>query len=91
MLKEWKAVILMLLIMPGACFDVASDRFEVVLKRERERPRPSLIRACRLLFGGEFMGLAWLRAANTGLGFSGPLLLKVVVDAVQGSSHGQGV
>lgn len=49
------------------------------------------MRACRLTFGWEFLRLGWLKAANTGLGFAGPLLLKVVVDAVQAASKPEGM
>lgn len=65
------------------------DRFGEALRVEHDRPRPSLLRACRLTFGREFLGLGWLKAANAGLGFCGPLLLKVVVDAVQEAAQGE--
>lgn len=65
------------------------DRFDGALRAERDRPRPSLLRACRLTFGREFLGLGWLKAANAALGFCGPLLLKVVVDAVQDVAQGE--
>lgn len=67
------------------------DRFDTMLQHERDRPQPSLLRACRLMFGREFLNLGWFKAANTGLGFSGPLLLKVVVNAVQDASKPEGV
>lgn len=51
---------------------------------------PSLVRVCLSTFGRDFLKLGWLKAANTALGFSGPLLLKVVVDAVQDASEGEG-
>lgn len=63
-----------------------NGRFRVALEKERKFPRPSLLRACGDTFGREFLTLGWLKAANTGIGFSGPLLLKVVVNAVQDSS-----
>lgn len=66
----------------------STDRFAKAVRRERGRPRPSLLRACRLSFGREFLALGWLKAANVGLGFSGPLLLKVVVNAVQEAARG---
>lgn len=75
----------------AACTRVSpnnEDRFDGALRLERGRPRPSLLRACRSAFGREFLGLGWLKAANAGLGFSGPLLLKVVVDAVQEAARG---
>ena len=59
-------------------------------ERGHPRRRPSLLRACRTAFGREFLSLGWFKAANTGLGFSGPLLLKVVVDAVQEISQSEG-
>lgn len=43
-----------------------------------------------MTFGLEFVQLGWLKAANTALGFSGPLLLKVVVDAVQDAAESKG-
>ena len=61
-------------------------RFRVTLEKERKFSRPSLLRACADTFGREFLALGWLKAANTAIGFSGPLLLTVVVDAVQDSS-----
>lgn len=60
------------------------------MDRERKCARPSLVRACARLFGKEFLSLGWLKAVNTAIGFSGPLLLKVVVDAVEGGSGQQG-
>ncbi|CAN0559357.1 unnamed protein product, partial [Ectocarpus sp. 12 AP-2014] len=69
---------------------VWADRFDAAIRNEHGRRRPSLIRACRSTFGREFLNLGWLKAANTVLGFSGPLLLKVVVDAVQDASQSQG-
>lgn len=65
-------------------------RFDAALEKERNLPRPSLVRACRSSFGREFLKLGWLKAVNTGLGFFGPLLLKVVVDAVQDASDIEG-
>ncbi|CAM9097657.1 unnamed protein product, partial [Laminaria digitata] len=69
---------------------VWADRFDTAIRKERSLPRPSLVRACRMTFGREFLQLGWLKAANTALGFSGPLLLKVVVDAVQDASESEG-
>lgn len=66
-------------------------RFETTIQKERKLAEPSLVRACRLTFGWGFLRLGWLKAANTGLGFAGPLLLKVVVDAVQDASKPEGV
>lgn len=68
----------------------SANRFDAALRKEIILPRPSLVRACRLTFGREFLQLGWLKAANTALGFSGPLLLKVVVDAVQDAAESQG-
>lgn len=76
-----------------ATFDVCRPltfRFDAAIRNEHGRRRPSLIRACRSTFGREFLNLGWLKAANTVLGFSGPLLLKVVVDAVQDASQSEG-
>ncbi|CAM9529906.1 unnamed protein product [Ectocarpus sp. 4 AP-2014] len=69
---------------------VWADRFDAAIRNEHDRRLPSLIRACRSTFGREFLNLGWLKAANTVLGFSGPLLLKVVVDAVQDASQSEG-
>lgn len=70
---------------------IARVRFGTAIQKERKLAEPSLVRACRLTFGWEFLRLGWLKAANTGLGFAGPLLLKVVVDAVQDASKPEGV
>lgn len=72
-----------------AAVRASTARFAEVVRQERARPRPSLLRACRLSFGCEFLALGWLKAANVGLGFSGPLLLKVVVNAVQEAARGE--
>ncbi|CAM9676299.1 unnamed protein product, partial [Hapterophycus canaliculatus] len=70
---------------------VWAERFATQVRNEHARPGPSsLVRVCLSTFGLSFLKLGWLKAANTALGFAGPLLLKVVVDAVQDTSESEG-
>jgi len=77
-----------------------ADRFQTALDAERDsatraKRRPSLLRVAHVTFGAEFYHFAGLQLLNDLLGFSGPILLKLVVTFVQDytvgtttSSHG---
>lgn len=65
-----------------------SRRFETALEAERARAKPSLLRAARVVFGADFYAFAGLQLINDLLGFSGPVLLKLVVTYVQDFAGG---
>jgi hypothetical protein len=65
-------------------------RFETALEAERGRSRPSLLRAAFVAFGADFSAFAGLQLINDLLGFSGPVLLKLIVNYVQDSAKGGG-
>lgn len=63
-------------------------RFDAALDAERARAKPSLLRAARVVFGADFYAFAGLQLINDLLGFSGPVLLKLVVTYVQDFAAG---
>lgn len=63
-------------------------RFEAVLELERGRFTPSLLRAAHAAFGADFYAFAGLQLINDLLGFSGPVLLKLIVNYVQDFAAG---